>query len=336
MTIARPLREPLAFGEASAVICQSRPEAAQGAARLIPGLVDLEFLRDKDCYFETASTCVNGLRLAAFSATASRLTLKAQSEAFIILPLSGSLLMLADGKAFHARAQQKALLVPGGLSNQIEASDRSLARIRIDADRLQETTLVMLGGHIEAGGPSTLHRPQELGLSHGVASFDAAFRSLFALINSYQGNQSLLDASGVDDALYRTLAIALSPEVFARQKETPPTNKGRQMKAVCDYVIDNLGGRVTLTDLERVGCMSRRTLHNAFFRAFGVSPMEWVRHKRLIRAQSLLSNPRNFQSVTEVLFACGFTNASLFSAHYRRRFGETPSQTITSAQRTRH
>ncbi len=94
---------------------------------------------------------------------------------------------------------------------------------------------------------------------------------------------------------------------------------------MCEYVAANLGAPISLTDLERVGHMSRKTLHNAFVKATGASPAAWVREQRLQRARGLLVASE--LTVTEVLLACGFTHASQFAALYARRFGKLPSAT---------
>lgn len=275
---------------------------------------------------------VNGLRLASFAATQSRLTIKDQPDAALILPLSGSLQMNADGQVFCANAQESAFLVPAGIPNQIEASDRSLVRIRIDAARFHRTAQTMLGDSWEGIGSFHLGNPQSVPLVHANTSFSAIFSRLLSLIDLYKGGQALLDRSGIDDAFYRTLILATHPDVFARQSEMRHAPVyARRLDRVCQYIASEQANTITLTDLERVGHMSRRTLHNAFMKTFGMSPMAWVREKRLLEANRRLKGGGLAQSVTQVLHACGFTSPSLFAAQYVKRFGELPSQTLSGA-----
>ncbi len=320
---------PLAFGTSSAAVCQTRSEAAQDASRLIPGLVDFELPDNDVFYFATASSAINGFRLAAFVATKSRLTVHGQTESALILPLEGELKINGDGKKFQARAGQSAFLVPAGLPNQIEASDRSLVRLRIDAARFQLTIRAMLGDFDGPLNSDQLGYPQEVSLNYSDLSFVTIFQHLFAQIDGYGKRQALLDRSGLDDALYRALAMAINPKVFARDHLPLPrvSNVKRLSKAV-DYIMSHLDQPITLTQLEIISNLSRRSLHNAFTIAFGMSPMAWVLEQRLLEARVRLQTHDRYASVTATLYSCGFTNASSFSAHYRKRFGETASETM--------
>lgn len=155
---------------------------------------------------------------------------------------------------------------------------------------------------------------------------NAVFRGLFAQIDLYADQPEMLRLSGIDDSFYRALAVALDPQAFVCRVEARRLPRDqRRLTRVCEYVMANLDSPFSLTDLERVGHMSRKTLHNAFVKATGASPAAWVREQRLQRARGLLvTSPL---TVTEVLLACGFTHASQFAALYARRFGELPSAT---------
>ena len=73
--------------------------------------------------------------------------------------------------------------------------------------------------------------------------------------------------------------------------------------------------------------MSVRALHYAFRQNRARTPGEFVRERRLDRARDLLADAAS-RTVTEVAMDCGFNPMGDFSAAYRRRFGETPSQTL--------
>jgi transcriptional regulator GlxA family with amidase domain len=56
----------------------------------------------------------------------------------------------------------------------------------------------------------------------------------------------------------------------------------------------------------------------------GMSTVEYLREKRLVRAQELLaSTDRQIQQIAEVI---GFRRASDFATAFRRRFGMTPRE----------
>jgi transcriptional regulator GlxA family with amidase domain len=101
---------------------------------------------------------------------------------------------------------------------------------------------------------------------------------------------------------------------------------------VCQYIQENTHNPITLTDLERVSCMSRRNLHYVFQDHFKCTPMQWVRMERLEKARSMLMEVDSTLTVTTAAFLCGFNKASTFSHDYKLRFGELPSETILKSR----
>jgi AraC-like DNA-binding protein len=228
-----------------------------------------------------------------------------------------------------------AFLVPAGFSCESAGEHRSVVFVSLSSTRLQSTIQTMLGIDLYRARDSRIFEPGKLDIKTNVASFEAAFRNIFSMADIFSESQVMLNASGLDDIFYRTLAIALNLETFTVNSErrlSKPSH--RQLDRVCQYIMANLTRNITLTELERAGHLSRRTLHNAFYLTFQMSPMQWVREQRLLKAHRMLSKPDSDLKVTEVLYACGFANASLFSAQYLKRFGELPSMTMKRQQKT--
>ncbi len=71
--------------------------------------------------------------------------------------------------------------------------------------------------------------------------------------------------------------------------------------------------------------MSRFHFVRSFKAAFGMSPHRYRMTRRLERARELLR--RSPRPTTDIAMDLGFNTPSHFAAAYRRRFGETPSQT---------
>lgn len=71
--------------------------------------------------------------------------------------------------------------------------------------------------------------------------------------------------------------------------------------------------------------ISRSSLYRLLDASGGVGAL--VRERRLLRAHELLRTGTVRSSIQEVAFATGFRSDSQFSRAYRRRFGETPSDT---------
>jgi AraC-like DNA-binding protein len=86
----------------------------------------------------------------------------------------------------------------------------------------------------------------------------------------------------------------------------------------------------TVADLAGYAGVSERSLHSAFRRQLGTSPMSYVRLRRLEQAHEelLRLDPSAGVTVTDVALRFGFTHTGRFAAAYRRRFGESPSTTL--------
>jgi AraC-like DNA-binding protein len=114
-----------------------------------------------------------------------------------------------------------------------------------------------------------------------------------------------------------------------RRRERPIAP--RDVRRALDYIHDHLGEDITLADLVRASGVPGRTLLQHFRDFKGVSPMRYVRNARLQRVREDLRAGR-FACVGEAAARWQFTHAGRFSAEYRRRFGENPSQTFAHMQ----
>jgi len=102
---------------------------------------------------------------------------------------------------------------------------------------------------------------------------------------------------------------------------------------ICEsYIREHCSEAVSLLDLSRVSGMTSRSLTNAFQAVTGLSPVDYLRRVRLSGAHHalLLANKDNAK-VTDVATAWGFWHMGHFTYHYRKMFGETPSQTLVNA-----
>jgi AraC-like DNA-binding protein len=86
----------------------------------------------------------------------------------------------------------------------------------------------------------------------------------------------------------------------------------------------------TVADLAEHAGVSERSLHAAFRKQLGTSPMAYVRRRRLEQAHDELLHldPSTGAKVTDVALRHGFAHTGRFAAAYRARFGEPPSTTL--------
>ena len=108
----------------------------------------------------------------------------------------------------------------------------------------------------------------------------------------------------------------------------------RDVKRALDFIHANLHAPIAIADLTAVTGVAGRTLFKHFRAVKGVPPLRYLRNLRLDRVREELGTG-NETSVTEVATRWGFWHLGRFSLEYRRRFGESPSETLGRRRRNR-
>ena len=86
---------------------------------------------------------------------------------------------------------------------------------------------------------------------------------------------------------------------------------------------------LTVADIAEAVGVSMRALQEGFRRDLQTTPMEYLREVRMRNVRSsLMSADPGMTTVTELAHQCGFVHLGRFSVDYRKRFGESPSQTL--------
>jgi AraC-like DNA-binding protein len=281
----------------------------------------------------SASVVVNDITIGSMANSAMRISIKNPGTPMLFIPLAGSGSYSSRDETIAIRANDVAALLPRD-SYVGESTLRSSLILFFNPDRLEATIRSMLGLEEAASNLIDIDRPQEVALRYGGLSFDGVFRQIAGTIDLFSSQPGLLSLSGINDQIYRTMAMMLKPNLFNIQADIVPTQSysRKLLDRSCQYIQENKHQLITLTDLERVSCMSRRNLHYAFQSHFNCTPMQWVRVQRLESARSMLVKAGSTLSVTDTAFLCGFNKSSTFSYYYNLRFGELPSETIANAR----
>jgi len=114
-------------------------------------------------------------------------------------------------------------------------------------------------------------------------------------------------------------------EALMRLKRTIAS---RDVKRAIDYMHANLEAPVTIADISSTAGVAGRTLFKHFQDTRGVSPMQYLRNLRFEKAKQELLNAQAGMSVTEIAARWGFGHLGRFAVEYRKRFGESPSETL--------
>jgi len=96
----------------------------------------------------------------------------------------------------------------------------------------------------------------------------------------------------------------------------------RALAQAVDYINDNLSRKLTLKEIAGAAHMSPYHFARSFKAATGLSPHQYVVHRRVERAKALLAGTG--LTIAEVARAVGFSNHSHLASHVRRQLGVSP------------
>src|SRR5216684_4451504 len=102
----------------------------------------------------------------------------------------------------------------------------------------------------------------------------------------------------------------------------------RGVRRALDAMRANIGHDWSVTELASVAGVSGRTLQRQFRIFLGKAPHAALRDVRFECARRELLQGLPDAKVMDVALRCGFPHCGRFSIEYRRRYGETPSQTL--------
>ena len=101
------------------------------------------------------------------------------------------------------------------------------------------------------------------------------------------------------------------------------------LERILDYIERNLKHELNAQDLAVQARMSQRSLYTLFERQLGVTPLHYIRQRKLERIHACLSDASCMvRSLTELALDYGFLHLGRFSESYRLQFGELPSSTL--------
>ena len=109
-----------------------------------------------------------------------------------------------------------------------------------------------------------------------------------------------------------------------------PNNSGNDdiINAI-NYINDNLSSSLSVRELAAKCSVSISTLERHFFQNFNISPLEYIKKKRLSNAAKLLSEGK---SVSDAANLSGFSDCSKFIALFKNTYNMTPLKYKKSLQ----
>lgn len=244
------------------------------------------------------------------------------------MPMNGRAIGAVTGQEFEANTIRALVTNPGDELRIRFDHDSPQLIVRIEEDAL-ERYLTRLSGRM---------------LTHKLAfepSFDLAsdaatrWHGAIQLLHTevfYAG--SLVQAGigiGPLEEFCMSSLLMIQPSSYREQLIRAVTTPGRRaVRQSLDYIEQHLSEAVTMDAIaEHVG-VSVRSIQQGFRDELGVTPMAYLRERRMERVREELTDAEAADgvTVTEVAERWGFNHLGSFAVLYRKRWGESPSQTL--------
>jgi AraC-like DNA-binding protein len=138
-----------------------------------------------------------------------------------------------------------------------------------------------------------------------------------------------LDALEFEQALYDLTNVLLA---VAGVCAPVRTGNHAAVSRARDYIDANLGSRFQLDDLERASGYDRWQLSRDFRTLLGASPYRYLIFRRLDAARRMMGEGLG---LADIAHACGFSDQSHFTRHFKKAFGMTPKAWAGTHKRSR-
>jgi AraC-like DNA-binding protein len=163
---------------------------------------------------------------------------------------------------------------------------------------------------------------------------------LLAAVETAQHDPHTLTSEKALRSLERSIQTPIASVLSQHRPDKSPHRRRTSqshsvvLRRVEAYLEAHVSEPVYLADLCAATSTSERTLQEVFRQSYGVSPLLYLKLRRLnLARQCLRDGTPERTSVTSVALDCGFWELGRFAVDYKSLFGESPSHTFKSTGR---
>lgn len=327
----RPRGVPPALADSEIFYTENIREAAAMIARaLAPTRITVD--RNDSSRFAAS---MYGVRLRNVSMLYLDLTVAATVEVpaggkyfAVHMPMSGRAECHYDNHVFEANPI-RALVTSLGKSLTMQLDDASpQLLLRIEQGALVDYLIRLRGRRM--CGPLVFHPEFDLS-TEAAMRWHAAVQLLHTEVyhsgSLVQRGQGI---GGIEELLMNSL-LHLQPSNYHGDFVRPSEHATlRVVRDAIEYIDAHLAEPLTMESIANNVHMSVRSVQQGFRTELGVTPVAYVRERRLERVHDELADalPSDGVTVTGTATRWGFTHLGSFAAEYRKRWGESPSETL--------
>ncbi|UNB49920.1 AraC family transcriptional regulator [Mycolicibacterium sp. YH-1] len=244
------------------------------------------------------------------------------------MPMNGRAVCAHSGHRFEATTIRALVTNPGTPLTMELDDDSPQLLFRIEEPAMREYLTRLRGRRLS--GPLVFNPEFDL-TSEVAVRWHAAVQLLHTEVY-HEGSlvQHGHGISGIEELLMNSL-LHIQPSTYHDEFVRPAKQSVRPVVAdAMRYIDAHLAESITMESIARNVHMSVRSIQQGFRDQLGVSPMTYVRERRLERVHHELADamPGDGVTVTDVATRWGFSHLGSFAVEYRKRWGISPSETL--------
>ncbi|MEU4157574.1 AraC family transcriptional regulator [Actinoplanes sp. NPDC026670] len=245
----------------------------------------------------------------------------------VTLPTTGLVHACRGGQEVVASPATALAFRPGERVRLRHEPNTAELDVRIESWALEAELVALLGHPID--GPIDL--PPAFDLTEGPAH--SWSRLVRLLRDELEHESSLIFEPLIAEQLCSSVLSGLLlsvPHRYAAELVAPPVpGPPRPIRRVLDAISGEPERAFTVGELAGIAGTSIRSLQSGFRRHIGCAPMTYLQQVRLTRAhETLRTGDPAMITVADVAHRWGFAHLGRFASAYRKRFGESPSETL--------
>lgn len=286
--------------------------------------------------FQLNATKVGRLDLMAIDQTAHRGFVATQAddreEYLVELPVFGVTEIQTDGYDVIAPAGQAAVIASPGRSVTWKDAGLPYQAILLKIDKaLMESKLRALLGS-EDDTPVVFHPRIDTTRARGQSLCRLIDNLVYCVENVGAITSHPASAAAYEDLILTALLTEFEHSRLEEFSRPAGGNDHRPIKRVEEYFRAHSDDGITIEDIAYVAGVSVRSLQRMFREQLETTPMKLLKEIRLEKARERLLFASGGRSVTDVAMSSGFGHLGAFGADYRKRFGESPKDTLARAK----
>jgi len=244
------------------------------------------------------------------------------------MPASGMAQCKYDGQHFHIETYQALVVNPGTNLHLRLGVDTPQLLVRIERDALERQLSRMLGRSVAS--PVVFTPLLDLTSDEAVRWHGAIQLLSTEVLTAHSLIQQGLGAGPIEELIISSLLLIQGSNVHDELVRASQRRGRRSVRLSIDYIERHLAQPISLDDIAANTHLSGRSIQQAFRDDLDTTPMAYVRERRLERVRAELADalPSEGATVTDVAERWGFSHLGNFAVTYRKRFGESPSETL--------